>query len=276
VRQYVDGVRFRPAGVFGALCGITGVDEVHLAGRTARAPGYRILRPPSLVALTLLILLMSSQAYAQPRSSQAPAAPDRLLVTLRPGIGPSQEAALFGRLGVRLVTSVPAIRLRVLQVPAEQRETLRQTLVAAPEVATVDLDHLFTVTEVPNDPGFINQWGMSKVLAPQAWDVTHGSSSISIAIVDSGIATHPDLEGKVLVATDFTGSPNGSQDVFGHGTHVAGIAAADTNNFQGVAGLGYTTSLVNAKAVDDNGSGFESWVVNAITWSADQGARVKT
>ena len=63
-------------------------------------------------------------------------------------------------------------------------------------------------------------------------------------------------------------------DLYGHGTHVAGIAAAATNNGLGVAGLGYNATLMNVKVLGDQGSGYYSWIASCITWSADNGAKV--
>ena len=93
------------------------------------------------------------------------------------------------------------------------------------------------VAEVPNDPRFAEEWGMSRIQAPAAWDVTHGSTGRTIAILDCGIfddasttlapdgkAGHPDLRGKVVLRRDFSGSTTGTDDFCNHGTHVAGIA----------------------------------------------------
>src|SRR4029453_17720451 len=96
--------------------------------------------------------------------------------------------------------------------------------------------------EVPNDSSLNLQWGLGKVQAPDAWGVTHGSASTVVAVLDTGVqAAHPDLAGKVVASGNFTSSST-LDDVYGHGTHVAGIVAAATNNALGVAGLGWNTS----------------------------------
>ena len=126
----------------------------------------------------------------------------------------------------------------------------------------------------PVDAYFDKQWGMNKVQAPQAWDVTTGSGEVNIAILDTGIdLDHPDLAAKIVSSINFGDSPN-ADDSYGHGTHCAGIAAASTNNGVGVAGLGYDSTLMNVKVLRDNGSGYYSWVANGITWAADNGAEV--
>jgi len=96
-----------------------------------------------------------------------------------------------------------------------------------------------------------------------------------VAVLDTGIlAAHEDLSGKVIAAENFTPSVNGTNDVNGHGTHVAGIVAANSNNSLGVAGISSKVSLLNAKVLRDDGAGEMDDVSNGIEWSADNGANV--
>jgi thermitase len=150
-------------------------------------------------------------------------------------------------------------------------------------VEFVEFDSVVTTQFVPNDTyyataypsshnGNIAQWGPSAVSAPAAWDITEGDPSTVIAIVDTGVDdTHPDLAGKIVGEYSFTGKV---KDGFGHGTHCAGIAAADTNNNTGVAGMCPNCKILSVKVLDDNGSGFMSDVADGITYAADHGASV--
>jgi len=136
-------------------------------------------------------------------------------------------------------------------------------------------------TTAPNDPFFPQQWNMTQVGAPTAWTRSTGSGVI-IGVVDTGVdLTHQDLAGKIIATTDCVGSggaesgcTGSGQDDNGHGTHVSGIAAADTNNGMGVAGMAPSAKLVVAKALDSSGSGNFNDVNAGIEWVVDHGARV--
>jgi thermitase len=145
-----------------------------------------------------------------------------------------------------------------------------------PHVLYAEPDYIASAVNTPNDPYFTGgfQWNMTKIQAPQAWDITTGSASVSVAILDTGVdLSHPDLQGKVVTSVNFSDSATVS-DVNGHGTHLAGIVSAVTNNGQGVAGLGYNTTVMNVKVLGDNGTGGYGWVAQGVVWAADHGAKV--
>jgi thermitase len=142
-----------------------------------------------------------------------------------------------------------------------------------PEIEYVEPDSIATKVEVPNDPMIGSQWGLAKIQSFGAWDTTHGSGSVNIAVLDTGVdGGHPDVGGNISLRANFTNVPDG--DIDGHGTHVAGIASAITNNGIGIAGVGYTSHIMSGKVLDDNGSGYYSWIANGIMWAADNGASV--
>ncbi len=180
-----------------------------------------------------------------------------------------------------VVKRIPTLNVEIFKsTDANFMERVIRHLRNDPRIQYLEPDFLATAVEIPNDPDLFEnrQWGMYKIQAAASltsgWNITHGNSAVKVAVVDSGIdSDHEDLAGKIKNSKNCTDSST-SYDLFGHGTHVAGIISANTNNKIGVAGVGYDISLINAKALSDNGSGYYSWIADCITWSADQGASV--
>jgi len=130
----------------------------------------------------------------------------------------------------------------------------------------------------PNDPLRDHQWGLDQIKAPGAWSRGALGAGATIAVVDTGVDLgHPDLKSKLLpgvdLVTDETCTP-GAQDLNGHGTHVAGIAAAATNNGIGVAGTAPQAKILPVRVLDSTGSGTAADIDAGIRWAADHGAQV--
>ncbi|MCK5876441.1 MAG: S8 family peptidase [Candidatus Marithrix sp.] len=145
---------------------------------------------------------------------------------------------------------------------------------------------LFTTT--PNDTLYKYQWNHSIMELPQAWDYTTGNSVVTVAIPDTGVLLgHPDLEDKLVPGYDFVRSryseldsdrgidsnPNDPGDQLPggssfHGTHVAGIIAAQSNNHEGIAGVSWNTSIMPLRALGKGGSGTEYDIEQAIRYAA--------
>ena len=157
-----------------------------------------------------------------------------------------------------------------------RRPEAEAALAGAGIPAHVSPDCTGTRAEVPNDPGYTSQWGLPAVKAVGAWDRTHGSTGVVVAVVDSGIdGTHPDLAGKVVPGYDAvkgTALAPGNTDVGGHGTAVAGVIAATPDNGGGLAGLGWHTRVVAVK--DGDATPLRSATVAGIRWAADNGFRL--
>jgi thermitase len=183
-----------------------------------------------------------------------------------------------------VVGVIPGIEVTRLKVPPGQEEASVNDYRRSPAVAFADVDSLLQTQFTPNDTYYANpyptsrygdiaQWAPQFVSAPAAWDITQGDPAIIIAVVDTGVdTTHPDLQGKIVGGTSFAGGS--VKDGHGHGTHVAGIAAAVTNNSTGIAGICPRCSIMPVRALDAGGSGFLSDVASGIVYAADHGARV--
>jgi subtilisin family serine protease len=167
--------------------------------------------------------------------------------------------------------------------PVRRGRPARELVVLSVAVAVV-LAMGLPAGAVTNDPLSGSQWGPAQVRAEQAWNVTQGLGAV-IAVVDTGIdIDHPDLAANVIAGNTFlscgasgcgngdwqSGSPAGHP----HGTHVAGIAAAVTNNGVGIAGVAPQAKLLAVRVLDDEGSGTFEDVALGIRYAADNGADV--
>jgi thermitase len=200
------------------------------------------------------------------------------------------DAVISGRLKVfnaKIKSKIPGIRATVVEVPVGQEDAVMTALSKDPIVKYAEPDYIQRVNFVPNDTYFKNQWGLVNtgqtiknktgtanvdIHVQTAWDVSRGAG-IKVAVLDTGLdMTHPDLASKVIAQKIFTTSS--IDDKFGHGTHVAGIIAAKTNNGQGVAGVCPDCQLMIGKIMGDDGTGLSSSISTGITWAADNGAKV--
>jgi thermitase len=233
----------------------------------------------SAIALIIAILLLSfpAAAFAGPPDDQAPVSdflPEQILVKFKPDVTLPEAAEIHRQLGGQVKETIPGIGVQVVKVPKGQEKAKVNAYSSNPRVAYAEPDYAVQALGTPNDPYFSLQRNMAKVQAPEAWDVTAGSPDVTIAILDTGVdLDHPDLASKIVANINFSSSPT-VDDVHGHGTHVAGIAAAVTNNGLGVAGLGYGATIMNIKVLGDDGQGYWSGVAQGIVWAADKGADV--
>lgn len=211
----------------------------------------------------------------------------QIIVHFKPGVTDAEITAVLNQYNASIKGKIPGINSTVVSVQPGQENSVRQALSTNPIVKYSEPDYIQHVLMVPNDQFFANQWDLANtgqtiqgnkgtpnadIHAEQGWDVSQGAG-VKVAIIDTGIdLSHPDLASKVVAQKIIvTTSIN---DMFGHGTHVAGIIAADTNNGTGVAGVCPQCQLIIIKAMDDNGLGQTSNLATAITWAADNGAKV--
>lgn len=234
-------------------------------------------------ALLLAGAAMPMAHAAQPQNLAKLEADDtvsnRLLVLPRPGVSPANLAAILGPLGGK-AKRIGSSNLHVVELEGNQSsKQVAAKLKGHPHLKFVEVDRRVRTTFVPNDPYMGSAWHLNKVGAPVAWDRTLGAG-VTIAILDSGVdGTHPDLAPNLLPGYNFYDNNTNTADVCGHGTAVAGTAAASSNNGIGVAGIAGRASILPIRiAYFDTATsscyGYYSTIVSGITYAADRGARV--
>src|SRR5437667_790422 len=230
-----------------------------------------ILLATALALLAVVSLPLASVAQTSPVSSS-------LLVKLIDGLAPDQQAAVIAHNGGIEISSIPALRLHVIQVaPADLPQVLAKYQ-ADPQVVNAEENKTRQSQAFPTDPLYSNQWSLPKI----GWDLVFGTvtptGSAIVAILDTGVdAQHPDLAGNVIPGTSILDGSSGTTDPSGHGTWVAGIVAARTNNtpVEGIAGVAYAgVHVMPVTVLDANGLGPDSDVIAGVIWAADHGADV--
>jgi len=236
------------------------------------------------VLLVLIIPIHKARAQKDRRIHVMPVrttdqfVPGRVLVKFRSNVGLDNARQIVAALGARDDGELPATGVLVLQLPDQaDEEGFANALAARPDVEFAELDRVVKPAEItPNDPWFGSwEWYLTKIGAPAAWSTTTGDSHIIIAILDTGVdGTHPDLQSKMVPGWNIYNNNSDTSDVFGHGTVVAGTAAAATNNGQGVASIAWNCPIMPVRVSAPDGYATYSAMASGLTWAADHGARV--
>ncbi|HET7325491.1 MAG TPA: S8 family peptidase [Halococcus sp.] len=166
------------------------------------------------------------------------------------------------------------------QAPDHAKENFIDAITKKDHVKYAEKNATHEALYTPNDPLFGDQYADQQVNAQTAWEETLGDAGVTIAVVDQGVKyDHPDLQGNMAAdpGYDFVDNdPNPYPDDLSreiHGTHVSGIAAAGVDNGIGVTGIGNST-ILSARALGEDGTGYVSDIADGIQWAAEQGADV--
>jgi len=172
--------------------------------------------------------------------------------------------------------SIPKLRIYVVEVPAADLEAVAQSYQNDSRIERVEINKTRQVEGSPSDPFFGNQWSLPKI----GWDQVFGnvtpSGTAKVAVLDTGVeASHEDLAGRLVGGTSIIDNSNGTTDPHGHGTWLAGIIAANTNNNKGIAGVAYAgVKIMLVTVIGSDGIGQDSDIIEGTIWAVDNGADV--
>jgi serine protease len=271
----------------------------------------RALRAAIAVGLSLLATPAIARESRLDLSGMEPGGRyDRFIVQYRDGSAAHADVATLKRslrsigrrMGVvlthlhRTATGADVVNVNRKLDQAEAASIMGR-IASDPSMEYIEVDHLNLPTLQPDDPGYGNQWaywGTHGIDAEEAWKLSDGSGTV-VAVLDTGITRHSDLDDNVQPGYDFISSPDVSNDGDGrdsdpsdpgdwqragqcgpgqpardsswHGTHVAGTIAAVTYNGQGVAGVAHSGWIVPVRVMGTCG-GFDSDIADAIVWAS--------
>jgi len=177
--------------------------------------------------------------------------------------------------GYNIKEKIEVLNVAVVEVDIGEEQAFIDSISNSPFVKYAELNVIVHAFYTPNDPRWDAQWGPQRIHCGEAWDRQQGSSSVKIAIVDTGIDyNHEDLaDNYVSGGYDWVNDDNDPMDDRGHGTHCAGIAAAVMDNNKGIAGVAQV-SIMAEKVLSSGGSGSSSDVADGIIHAADNGADI--
>jgi hypothetical protein len=256
--------------------------------------------------------------------NKGPAAvPGELIVGFEPGTSQSAQRAALARAGGQREEAFPGIRAALVSVAPSDTDEAMKLLEGDPRVRYVEPNHVVSIAATPDDPSFNQLWGLhntgqtggtpdADIDAPEAWDVSTGSSSVVVGVTDTGVDfSHPELaaqqwvnEGENCDSTDpnntgcaertdgvdndangyvddwrgwdWVNGDNNPFDDHRHGTHVAGTIGAAGSNGVGVAGVNWNVKVMALKFLNAQGSGTTADAVAATMYAARMGAQVSS
>ena len=174
--------------------------------------------------------------------------PDELLIKFDPNISTERKTQIYKENRIKRLAGLGRPGSDNVKFASQDIDQLIEELKNTPGVLIVGKNTLAKLNYTPNDTKYYKQWNLNTINMPKAWDQTKGLPSVKIAIVDTGVGPHPDINGKLVPGYNAVDENTDTADIAGHGTQVAGIAAAATDNGQGIAGVGFYSMILPLRA----------------------------
>lgn len=212
---------------------------------------------------------------ADPAMAALPSVENELLVQPYPGVDATALADLYVEVGATVTGELSDIELTVLQVPPDELAQIAAELASSDLIEGIHRNYIFQAQQSANDPMFPLQHHLAQVDIAEAWNLTTGSQEIVIAIVDTGVQPdHPDLAERIVGGWNVLDGSADYADVAGHGTQVAGVVAAVSNNGIGVTGVTWDSPILAVRVSDDDGFSTSRDIAAGILWAVGRGAKV--
>jgi subtilisin family serine protease len=221
--------------------------------------------------------------------------PGQVLLKFRSWVPVWRRVAALSNVRSRAVSRITRLDVFVVQIPDEAKvKDMVTAFNRNPDIEYAEPNHIFRAAVTPNDTYFKHQYALfnkgqdidwvpggpqgkpsADIKAPSAWEETTGKEDVIIGILDTGVdLTHEDLKNKILPGYDFVNDDPDPTDDHYHGTMVAGVVGAETNNGRGIAGIAWKGKILPVKVLNDYGEGRASDIAAGISWAVEHGAKI--
>lgn len=259
------------------------------------------------LTFSLPALAITKEKYFDKNINQyVDVAAGEIIVKFKSNISKQSVSKINDENSIRIVREIPSsIKLLSARTEGKLTSSVEDLLNKYKNDPRVEYAHpnfiLYAMKTTPNDPSYALQWALPQIKADLGWDIEKGSSSVVIAVIDSGVElAHEDLADKIwknekensgnnknngvdddkntyvddYQGWDFIDWDNSPNDSFGHGTHVGGIAAANTDNSKGIAGVSWNSKIMPVRILNGSGEGNSFDFILGMRYAADSGAKV--
>ena len=209
-----------------------------------------------------------------PAPTETPGPTSPFIVTFVAGTPASTRTAVLAAAGADVVDSIGPLGMYVIAVPAGS--SVVADLRDDPHVASAEPDRVREAEATPNDPRFADQWALETIGWTSVYGSVTPSGSAVVAVLDTGVDdSTPDLAGQLVAGTSILDGSSGTSDPNGHGTWMAGIIAATTDNDTAIAGVGYAgVRVMPVTVLGADGLGQDSDIIEGVVWAVQHGADV--
>lgn len=267
----------------------------------------------TVAALALMAFTVLSASHSFAKNNTRPYKAGELLVKYKTHASASDRLAVQGAARVRKAQAIGISRIHHVVLDSDTTvEQALAVYAKNPNVEIVEPNYILQAQAIPDDTSFSRQWGLyntGQVVggyvgtpgvdmdAPLAWNIATGNTSVIVAVVDTGCdINHPDLSANIWTnpgetagdgldndgngyvddvhGWDFSDGDNDPQDATGHGTHVAGIAAAASDNNRGIAGVAWQASVMPVRFMNAFDQGTTADAIAAIQYALNNGAKI--
>lgn len=200
---------------------------------------------------------------------------DEIVIRYKENIQETKKESIASANDTQVSKDLPHSRLKILSVNPAKREKAIENLKKDPDVEYVGHNFATGISSTPNDPVYPQQWHLNKINAPSTWSSHEGGPAIKVAVVDTGINYNlaefglVENGGRVIKGRDAYNGDDDPMDDNGHGTLVAGVMGAKTNNGVDVASVDWNAQIIAVKVLASNGTGGSAELAEGLQWLVD-------